>query len=286
MTFDWRELSPQQMECHFNPRAAISDAQQLLESFVGRSKSARDKVNGIYDIRYGANAKETLDIHQPQGVNTMHPLVIFIHGGYWRGLDKSDHSFVAPPILDSGAILANVNYDLCPTVTLDTIVEEIANALRFCHANASSWGADPQALYLFGHSAGAHLVAEMMLYDWSGDESLKTSIRGAVALTGVYEPEVILSVSVNEEACVSPDTARRRNCLNRALTLRPPTVIAAGSDEPDGWMAQSIAFHARCLRHNLDASLHVCKDANHFTVLDHALDNATDVGSAVFSLWA
>ena len=43
--------------------------------------------------------------------------MMFIHGGYWRALDKKDFSFLAPAWVDAGVSLAVVNYDLCPRVT-------------------------------------------------------------------------------------------------------------------------------------------------------------------------
>ena len=52
--------------------------------------------------------------------------LLFIHGGYWRALDKADHSFVAPLFVDAGLAVAVINYDLCPDVTIATIVEQRA----------------------------------------------------------------------------------------------------------------------------------------------------------------
>jgi acetyl esterase/lipase len=42
------------------------------------------------------------------------PVLVFIHGGYWRALDKSDHSFVAPAFNAQGATVVVPNYALCP----------------------------------------------------------------------------------------------------------------------------------------------------------------------------
>ena len=50
------------------------------------------------------------------------PVLVHIHGGYWRALDKSDFSFVAAPFLAQGIAVAVVNYDLCPDVSVATIV--------------------------------------------------------------------------------------------------------------------------------------------------------------------
>ncbi|MGI9334369.1 MAG: alpha/beta hydrolase [Gammaproteobacteria bacterium] len=282
---DWRSLPASEMEQHFNPRAVNPDAQRLIDDFSARSAQARERIPGRYDIRYGERPKETLDLHVPEGAEPGLPLVVFIHGGFWRALDKSDHSFVAPSLLDTGAIVANVNYDLCPTVTLDEIVDEIANAVRFCRDHAASWGADPDGLYLFGHSAGAHLAARMLQREWSAEEFPAHAIRGVAAISGVYEPEVILGITVNEEAQITPDSAARQNCFGREFTLKPRMLVAVGGDEPEGWSAQSAAFADACREDSLSTDYEVVAGANHFSVLNRALTRGDPLHEAVVSLW-
>ena len=285
MSFNWRQLPDSEMEKHFNPRAAVPDTEARLEGFIARSAAARAQMPGRYDLRYGDRPKETLDLHVPEANRGNAPLVMFIHGGYWRALDKSDHSFVVPPMLDSGAIVANINYDLCPTITLDEMVDEIANAVHYCSDNAESWGADPNNLYLFGHSAGAHLSAEMLLSGILRDRSAAWSIQGVAAITGIYEPEVILHVSVNEEAQIAKATAAGRNCLTRDFALKPKMVVAVGGDEPEGWIAQSAAFADVCTHAGLVTHYETVPGCNHFTVLERAISPGTSANKAVFGLW-
>lgn len=285
MSFNWRGLDREEMERHFNPRVACPDAQAFLEEFARDSARARETLPGQYDLRYGERPKETLDVHVPDGERRDRALVLFIHGGYWRALDKSDHSFVVPPLLASGAVVVNINYDLCPTVSLDVIVDEIAGAVRFCHANATRWGADPNALFLVGHSAGAHLAAAMLQRPWSDDELAPGAIRGVAGLTGVYEPQVILDVSVNEEAQIDEFSAARNDCVARSFTHKPPVLLAVGADEPNGWIGQTDAFAAHCSASGVPAERLLVRDANHFTVLQRAVDPDHELGQAVIGLW-
>lgn len=282
-SLNWRELPPAELERHFNPRVAVPDAQRVLDRFAARSAEARKHIAGRYDIRYGPGPKSTLDLHG-SGAGAR-PLVVFIHGGYWRALDKREHSFVVPPLLDAGAVVANLNYDLCPDVTLDQMVESIAAAVRFCHAEAAGWGADPRHMVLIGHSAGAHLAAAMLQRRWPAAQLPAGAIRAVAALTGIYEPEIILGISVNAEARISADAAARHACLQRPFTMRPGMLVAAGADEPEGWIAQSEAFAAHCVAAGLSTRLHLVGDANHFTVLEHAFSDGHALRDAVFDLW-
>jgi len=284
MSFNWRDLPAAELERHFNPRVACPDAQDHIDRYAARSAEARRRVPGIYDLRYGERPKETLDVHAPANADGSRPLVLFLHGGYWRALDKSDHSFVAPPLLAAGAVVANVNYDLCPQVTLDVIVEETAAALRFCRRSAAEWGADPDALVLMGHSAGAHLAAAMLQREWPPDELPAAALRGVAAITGIYEPAVILGVSVNEEAQITQQVAARHDCLARGFSLTPRTVVAVGGDEPEGWRAQSEAFARTCEQAGIATRLLTVPGANHFTVLEQALSPGEPLHDAVRSL--
>ena len=201
-----------------------------------------------------------------------------------KGMPSKRASWLAPPWMATGAVVANVNYDLCPAISLDEMVEETARAVRFCHAQASDWGADGNALYLVGHSAGAHLSAEMLLRDWR-DDPAGNAIRGVAALTGIYEPEIVLGVTVNEEAQVTAEVAKRRNCLNRPLHLQPEVVVAVGGDEPEGWRGQSAAFAQRCREAGLATTQLEVPGGDHFTALEAALEPGDPLHAAVTGLW-
>lgn len=285
MPFDWRQLSAQQMNEHFNPRVACPDAQDHLDRFIARSADAQQSIPGLFDLRYGDGEKQTLDVHIPEQRLATGPLVIFIHGGYWRGLDKCEHSFVAPTIMHTGAVVANVNYDLCPNVTLDAIVEEISQAITYCHLNARQWGADPNNLYLVGHSAGAHLAVQMLLRSWPQQLLAKGAIRAVAAITGVYEPEVILQIPTNDDAKISAETAARQTCLGREFTLRPSVLVAVGGNEPPGWIDQSQRYAEHCRTSDLPTESMIVPATNHFTILEHAVNPETPLCKAMFKLW-
>ena len=111
--FDRNNLSKDDFEYNYNPRVAVPNAQEYIDDFIERSKTARTLMEGVYDIRYGSKPKQTLDLHLPKDSSNT-PLLIYIHGGYWRAIDKNDHSFIALPFIKNGIAVANVNYDLCP----------------------------------------------------------------------------------------------------------------------------------------------------------------------------
>ena len=152
----WQDLPAESLESIYNPRAAGPNVAAGMEQRASQSRAALERLVGqcqaTEDIRYGSGPKETLDLYQPlTPLSQPATLAVFIHGGYWRGGDKHDSALVIPPLLEAGAVVANLNYDLCPDISLDTMVEQIIRAVRYCHQHAPQWNADPDRLLLMGH---------------------------------------------------------------------------------------------------------------------------------------
>src|SRR5262245_11760372 len=105
-----------------------------------------------------------LDFFVPKGKRW--PVLIFIHGGAWRNGDKGLRFGGADPYGNIGRFYATrgigvavINYRLQPTVTWREQVVDVARSMAWVHEHAENYGADKRAIFLFGHSSGAHLAA-------------------------------------------------------------------------------------------------------------------------------
>ena len=144
----------------YNNRELVPDHPKYFARWQEDSAKARSRMICYLDRRYGDKPGETIDLFPARKGDGS--CMMFIHGGYWRALDKSDFSFLAPPWVDAGVSLAGVNYDLCPAVGMDEIVRQMLRASRWLWLNAEQYGMDQDRLYVCGHSAGGHLVAMLM----------------------------------------------------------------------------------------------------------------------------
>ncbi len=153
----------------YNNRALVPDFADHFAHWQNASALARAELKPLLDVPYGDGLGETLDIFPAKQPNA--PVVIFIHGGYWRSLDKSDHSFVAPALRDMGACVVVVNYALCPgtpeqAVTIPDIALQMAKATAWVGRNIAEHGGDRGNITVIGHSAGGHLAAMLLGCDW------------------------------------------------------------------------------------------------------------------------
>jgi arylformamidase len=153
----------------YNNRALVPDFETHFSRWIEGSQSARASLKCQLDIVYGDGPNETLDIFPAKNPNA--PVVFFIHGGYWRSLDKSDHSFVAPALHDMDVCVVVVNYALCPgtkelPITIPDIAVQMTKALAWTWRNIAQYGGNPKNVMVGGHSAGGHLAAMLLACDW------------------------------------------------------------------------------------------------------------------------
>lgn len=113
------------------------------------------------DIPYGNDPQQRLDVYIPRQAKAA-PVILMVHGGAWMVGDKAASTFVSNKVahwLPKGYVIVSSNYRMSRRPNPLEQADDIARALAFVQAKASSWGADPARVLLLGHSAGAHLVS-------------------------------------------------------------------------------------------------------------------------------
>ncbi len=259
---DRRGYSIEDFERQYNPRQAVPDHQGKIDSRVTASAEARCRIEGVYDLRYGPGAKEVLDVFPAEADGA--PVQFYIHGGYWRAQDKSDVSFFAEPFTAAGACVVIINYDLCPDVTLPEIMAEVVRALIWTHGNIAEWGGDAEAIYISGNSAGAHLGAMMLAHDWEGEGLPADLIKGAALLTGVYDPEPVLGISVNEVIGLTAEMLDTVSPLCHPPRRDLPLLVPVGGGETVEWIKQTRTYVDLCRENGIGAEYMEVPGADHF----------------------
>lgn len=195
----------------YNNRALVPDYAEYFARWAQASVIARQTPSCRLDVPYGDGPGETLDIFPASGAKA--PVLVFIHGGYWRALDKADHSFIAPVFTQPGACVVIPNYALCPVVTIPHIILQMVKVLAWTYRHIAVSGGDPRRITVVGHSAGGHLAAMLMACAWQAyAKDLPTKlVKNALSISGVYEL----------------DSIRRTPFLQESLRLTPAQVKKA-----------------------------------------------------------
>ena len=171
----------------YNPRAQIPEFADFFVRWKQDAHKTRESLAAQLDLAYGAAAAEALDFFPAS--RTAAPLLIFIHGGYWRVLDKADFSWIAPPYVAAGISVAVLNYGLVPNTPMHEIVNQVRRACAWLFGNAAKLGIDRSRIFCSGHSAGGHLTGMMLATDWPAlsAELPRRLLAGALAVSGVFD---------------------------------------------------------------------------------------------------
>ncbi|MGE5114999.1 MAG: alpha/beta hydrolase [Betaproteobacteria bacterium] len=261
------------LDAQYNPRAAVPDHARFFERWRLDSARAREQADCLLDLAYGDTSAETLDVFRAAAPGA--PILVFIHGGWWRAFDKSDHSFIAPPFVRAGASVVVPNYALCPAATIATIALQTARSLTWVFRHAARCHGDAQRIVVVGHSAGGHLAAMLLCCDWTrvGADLPPDLLRGALAISGVYDLEPLRRTPfLNVDLRLASDDVPR---LSPAAFPAPrvPLLAVVGALESEEFRRQNALIRAAWGKAAVPVSEEIA-GRHHFDVLDDLIDPA------------
>jgi arylformamidase len=226
------------------------------------------------DRDYGSAPGEKLDIFPARKGDGS--VLMFIHGGYWRSLDKRDFAYLAPAWVDAGVSLVVVNYDLCPQVTVDEIVRQMLRASAWLYRHAEEYGMDEDRLFVSGHSAGAHLTAMMMAALWPVyDAQLpKDLFKGGLAVSGIYDLRPLAQVDfLNADLRLDEASAFKVSPAFLPPATRAPVYTCVGGAESSEFKRQN-ALLAQRWKSAVSGDI-TMPGHNHFSVIDELANPAS-----------
>jgi arylformamidase len=230
----------------------------LLAEFETESRAATTTESCALDVRYGPLERQTFDFFSARG--KPRGTLAYFHAGYWQSRDKSTFRFIAPAYTAAGLNVALVNYPLCPTVSLPELVEAARASLPAIRAQAALGNVGDLPLVLSGHSAGAHIAAELALAEL-GD------IAGVVAMSGIFDLAPLVGTSLNQKLRLDPASAVACSPIHRMRSGLPPGLMVVGAEETPAFIEQSVAFQAAWKNACNQGVLHVVPQADHFSLL-------------------
>jgi arylformamidase len=262
------KLTPQYLDRMYNNRALVPDHARHFIQWAQASEDARAAHPNQCNLAYGDSAMEKLDVFPSKQPGA--PVVVFIHGGYWRSLDKSEHSFIAPAFTNQGACVVVPNYALCPAVTLPQIVMQMVKALAWTYRNAHLYGGDPSRITVIGHSAGGHLATMLLACQWSvyAKDLPVDLVKNAMSISGLYDLEPIMRTPFLQDSLrLTPEQVQLTSPAWMPRPRQGKLLTLVGADES-----------AEFLRHNGlmqsawgKATVPICEsipERNHFSILE------------------
>ena len=273
----YRGFTADDLDREYNNRRKVPDYQLYYDDWEARSRSFRQSAQRAHlDIPFGPGEFENLDLFLPDASDA--PLHIYIHGGYWQWMYKESFSFLGKAFVEAGAAFAAINYALCPSVTMDDLIQQVRAACAFLYREAPQFGYSPDKLHVSGHSAGGQLTAMMLATDWQafGAKLPPDLIKSGLSISGIFDLEPLRHHEIGVALQLDEAAARRLSPLYLAPAAKAPFVLAVGGEEGNEFNRQSQAMADAWEKQGMPMEMMILPGKNHFSVLN-ALTDPADV---------
>ncbi len=237
-----------------------------------------EEFTSIKDIAYGYLARERLDIYPSSKPKSK--TLVFIHGGYWRSMDKKSFHFVAKAFHDYDITTVFITYPLAPEFSISQIVLSCRKAINWVHKNISEYNADPEQIYLAGHSAGGHLAA-MMMTEEVGYPNL--FIKGVCTMSGLFNLLPVQLSEVNETLQMDKSMALENSPVQLQPAIHCPLLITVGADETEEYLAQSNELFEKW-KELMPVELLKLKALNHYSIIEDLLNAESILHQKIYGL--
>lgn len=258
-------------EAEYDNRARVKEHPDIFARWKTEAAAYRDagRANGArFDVSYGPTARQIYDYFPAKSRDPKAPLAAFIHGGWWRSLEPAMFSQMARGMNERGIDVAMIGYDLCPNVSIATIIDQTRAA---CDALWKTYG---RRITAVGHSAGGHLAACMVASDFKAlsPDTPADLVHIGYAISGAFDLDPILQTSVNADLRLDHAEAHRVSPIYWRVPTGHVLDAVVGGLESDEFLRQSKAMADAWGGRGVWTRYEEAANTNHFTVIDPLSD--------------
>ncbi|SAK61004.1 alpha/beta hydrolase [Caballeronia temeraria] len=200
------------------------------------------------NIPYEAGDRHSLDVYsprRPQSSGAPSPLIVFFYGGSWQTGDRKDYLFVGEALAARGYVTVIPDYRRYPQTIFPGFMDDAAAAVAWAQAHAIDFHADPQRIFLMGHSAGAH-IAMLLATDrrYLAQHGVDAgALAGVVGLAGPYDFLPLQDPTL--EQIFPMGTRKDSQPINHVDGAEPPIFLGVGMDDHTVDPGNTTRFAAR-----------------------------------------
>ena len=242
-----------------------------------------DGVEVVSDIEYleTEHGPLKLDLYRPADIRGKLPVIVFVHGGGWKGGDKKSGLKNAAWLVPEGFALASINYRLVDVAAWPNQINDCYAAVRWVRRNAETYHLDSERIVSWGTSAGGHLAALMGTRPCPENELTSSRVRAVIDWFGPSDlltmpPNVVTESRTLEQVSQSngakllratvmtvPELAKDASALHNVSADDPPTLIMHGDQDTGVPLDQSLRFAQALENAGVPVQLEVVKGAGH-----------------------
>jgi arylformamidase len=280
----WLDLDQRELDDAYDQSVYAFNQGNISERARASNDLARSILGPPQRGAYGATEIEKLDIYRTKRANA--PIMVFIHGGRWRNGHSSEHAFQAEPFVNAGAHFVVPDFinvieaggDLFP------MVDQVRRAVAWVYKNAASFGGNPDALYLAGHSSGGHLGGCIVITDWAREGLPLDILKGALLGSGMYDLKPVRMSKRGEYVKFTDEMEQELSAQRHLDRLHTPLILTHGTLETPEFQRQTRDFYAAVRAAGKPVELRVGQGYNHFETQETFGNPYGFMGRAAFAL--
>jgi arylformamidase len=261
----FRDYDQAALDRAYDQAAWAPNMQQVLRRRALASDAVRTRLGPPRTFAYGPTDVERLDVYPAAGAAA--PVMVFLHGGAWRGGDARAQAYAAETFVRAGAHWVVPEFATVMDVGLDGMVAQVRRAVAWVATHAADLGADPTRLYVGGHSSGGHLAGTVLVTDWAREFRLPADlVKGGLCISGMYDLEAVRRSARSSYVKFDDRIEHELSPLRHLGRLTAPVVVAYADHDSPEFRRQSQEFAEALQRIGRLRRLVVGAGLNHFEI--------------------
>ena len=258
------DMDQHELDEAYNQSVYAFNARSVQERRQERNALMRKVLDTPDRVSYGPGDKEKVDILRTRRPNA--PVLIFLHGGQWRGGTSAQSAYHAEPFVKAGAHFVSVEFNNLPETNsdLNPMVDQCRRAVAWVYKNATSFSGDPGALYLGGFSSGSHLGGCVVITEWEKFGAPRDVLKGALLGSGIYDLKPVRLSKRSSFVTIDDTTEQTLSVIRHLDKVHTPLVLTVGTLETPEFQRQSRDFAAALTMAGKPVELIVAKGHNHY----------------------
>ena len=270
-------------EKEYDNRARVKEHPEIFARWDKEAAAYRERAQthgARLTVPYGLSPRQAYDYFPASGDGKDTPLAMFVHGGWWRSLERAKFSQMARGPNAHGVSVAVAGYDLCPHVRIAIILDQVRTAVL------SLWRVHAKRVTVYGHSAGGHLAAAMLVQDWPrfAAGAPANLVPAAYAISGLFDLAPLIHVSQNADLKLDAEEARRLSPVHWPAPNGRILDAVVGEEESSEFLRQSKTIAETWARGGLETRYEALPGRNHFTIVDPLSDPRSAMTARVVAL--
>lgn len=221
----------------------------------------------VKEVKYQTTDQHELaaDLYLPNNTMSPKPLVVVIHGGGWTNR-TGDMESLCRKLAKSGFAALNITYRLAPDARYPVQLYDVKAAFSWIKSNLQTYQLDPQQIYIWGYSAGAHLAFLL-----GNEKDLGLPVAG-LAVGGIpsnlpsYPKSPMITDLMGARYSENPKAWEQASPLSVVSSQTPPTYIYHGEDDSLVGLDQSQLLAEKLKAAQVEHEFHIAKNMGHIFV--------------------